>query len=400
MSDPRADRDAYLASVAARLRLPDDHANDVLEELRGHLAESVAGLIDEGLTAEQAERESIARLGDPGELANGIRAARQTRRRLLAAVGAGAIAATGGVVWGYLFAAAVMTVAGVLSATLSLFVLQSLHLTTTDWQPATDVLSIPFALFVPAYAAHRMVTAVAARSERPVVTIQRPIALVGAGVLAVLTIFMVRTEVVPSRVVLMLAIPVGFAIGAMLARDGSSARLRRLPRRWLVALIVLASLSLTLVQAATLRISPTGEYPVDDGVGRLGPPATDVLGEGWLDQQSSASLRYTSGVWPEPANLLDGWHDLRLEVWPTVDRNTNQIDPAADHPAATAPMTRDEFGGYVAQLDLGTPKERRWFVMATTGIAPNGTRYLLSGLDGPESTRPWIGTVWEYLTTP
>src|SRR6187200_2388320 len=150
MSDPRADRDAYLDQVAARLRLPEDHARDVIEELQGHLAASVAGLLNEGLTPDQAERESIARLGNPDELADGIRQARQSRRRLLAAAGSGAVATVGGVVWAYVFAIALATVAGVLATFLISFGLQWLNLSTPGWRPATDVLSIPFALFIPA----------------------------------------------------------------------------------------------------------------------------------------------------------------------------------------------------------------------------------------------------------
>ena len=137
MSDPRADRDAYLERVAAQLRLADDDAQDVLEELRGHLAETFAGLLDEGLTTDQAERESIARLGDPGELANGIRRARQTRRRLLAAAGAGVMAGVGSVVWGSILAWALTTVASVVAVIVMSVVLSWLHLSTPGFQPAT-----------------------------------------------------------------------------------------------------------------------------------------------------------------------------------------------------------------------------------------------------------------------
>jgi hypothetical protein len=401
MSDARADRDAYLDLVAARLRLPDDAATEVLEELRGHLAESAASLIDEGLTPDQSEREAIARLGSPGELADGLRVARQTRRRMLAAVGAGAIAATGGLVWGYIFATALTVLAAVSSTLIISVALQALGLTTPGSQPMTDVLSIPFAIFVPGYAAHRMVGAVAARSARPVRSIQRPIAVVGGIVLAAMTIFVVRSELDPIKVVTLLATPVGFAIGAMLARDGSQVRLRQVPGRWVVALFVVATLTLTGIAAATIKINPTGEYTVDDGVANIGAPATDVFGSGWLDQQSSTGLGFVSGVVlsPTPPDLLDGWHDLRLEAWPVVDR-TSVIDPTADGPAAIAPMTRDESGSFAAELDLGTSKDQRWYAVATTGIAPNGGRYILSGPDGPVATRPWAGTVWEWFTTP
>jgi hypothetical protein len=400
MSDPRADRDAYLDQVAGRLRLPDEEATDVLEELRSHLAESAAGLVGEGLTAEQAERESIARLGNPDALADGIRTARQTRRRMLAAAGAGVIAATSGLFWGYLFAFALTTVAGNVATILISFGLQILQLSSPGWQPAADLLTIPFALFVPGYASHRMVGAVSARSGRPVTSIQRPIALVGAGLLAVAFVFLLRGELNPVKVITALLIPIGFAVGAMLARDGRSARLRQLRGRWVVAIFLIATLVLTIVAAATMEINPPGEYTVDDGVARIGAPALEVLGDGWLEQ-SSTGLGFTSGVslTPTPPNLLDGWRDLRLEAWPVVDR-VGPIDVVGDHPAVAASMARDEFGSYEAELDVGASKVQRWYVIATTGIAPNGNRYVLTGPDGPVPSRPWTGTVWEYLTTP
>ena len=207
MSDPRADRDAYLARVSARLRLPPDHERDVLEELEGHLAELAASLVDEGLSAEMAERESIARLGDPGELADGIRWARQTRRRLLAAAGAGVTAAVGGVVWGYILASALATVAGMLAAIAVSTVLGWLSLSTSGWADTAQAFSIPIALFVPGCVGYRLVTAVAARSARRAVELRRPIAIVGGGILAVASLFLVRAELDMVRVVSHVAIP-------------------------------------------------------------------------------------------------------------------------------------------------------------------------------------------------
>lgn len=401
MSDPRADRDAFLGRVAARLRLPDDHANDVLEELRGHLAESVEGLLGEGLTADQAERESIARLGDPGELADGIRRARQTRRRLLAAAGSGATAAVGGVVWGYLFAAALAIVAGVTSTIILSLALQWLHVSTPGYQTATDLLSIPFALFIPGYAAHRMVGAVAERAGRPVSGIRRPVALVGGGLLAVVAVFLIPFDDGLVGLLILLAIPVGFAAGAMLARDGTAPRLRRLPGRWVLALVAVTTLTLTVVALAASRFYPSAGYPAEAD-SRLSPPATDVIGEGWINQYDSVGRGPIGSVRlePEPPTLLDGWRDLRLEAWPARDSFTLDIDQGAIQPTAIAPMNRDESGMYVAELDLGTSKMPRRYVMTATGVAPDGTRYLLAGPDGPLSTRPWVGTVWEWLTTP
>ena len=94
----------------------------------------------------------------------------------------------GGVVWAYVFAIALATVAGVLATLLISFGLQWLNLNTPGWRPATDVLSIPFALFIPAYGAQRMVVAVADRAARPVRTIRGPIAMIGGALLAFLAI--------------------------------------------------------------------------------------------------------------------------------------------------------------------------------------------------------------------
>ncbi|HUP55136.1 MAG TPA: permease prefix domain 1-containing protein, partial [Methylomirabilota bacterium] len=308
MSDPRADRDAYLEQVAARLRLPESEAGDVLEELRGHLAESVSDLMREGLTPEQAERGSVARLGNPGELADGIRTARQTRRRMLAAAGAGAVAATSGLFWGWLFAAALSTVAGVGATLIISLALQWLHLSTPGWQPP-DILSVPFALFVPGYAGHRLVGAVATASGRSVGSIKRPIAVGGGILVAIVAIFVVSGELDQLSVLTHVAVPIGFAGGAILARDAHSVRLRRLPGRWVAAIVIVTTLTLTAAAAATLRINPNDGYHVDDGEPAIGPPATDVLGDGWLDQQTSTGLGFVSGVTltPEPPTLLAEW---------------------------------------------------------------------------------------------
>ena len=416
MSDPRADRDAYLDRVAARLHLPEDHASEVIEELRGHLAESVAGLLDEGLTPDQAERESIARLGNPGELADGIRTARQTRRRLLAAAGSGAVAAVGGVVWGYLFAAALLTIAGIASTILLSLALGSTSAATSGpvmavapgWlglsngsRTVTDLLSIPFALFIPGYAAHRLVGAFADRLARSVTTIRGPIALGGSVLLAVIALFIVPTDDGLIGVVVLLAIPIGFAFGALLARDGHAPRLRRMPGRWVLASLAVATATLMVAALATSEINPRDGHSAGSSTAVIGQDPIDVLGDGWLNQESTigAAETYEVSIAPKPADLLEGWRDLRLEAWPAADPRTLDVAPTTDRPALTVPLTRDGAANYTAKLDLGQYKERRWFILATTGLAPNGTRYLLSGPDGAIPSRPWMGTVWEYLTS-
>ena len=400
MADPRADREAYLAIVAARLRLPDDHARDVLEELEGHLTELVAGLTEAGLTPELAERESIARLGDPGELADGLRHARQSRRRLLAAAGAGVTAAVGGVFWGYVLASALASVAAVLAAVAVSSVLGWLGLTTSGWSNAAQSFAIPIALFVPGVVAYRVVTAVAARSARRAETLRRPFALLGGGLLAVVTVFLVRVELDPVRVVSHLAIPIGFAIGALLAPERGTPSPIRWRWRGVVALILVATTIMIPVSLAGTRTYPAGQ--TFGGVMPMGEPMDgEQLGEGWLDQSSSTQVGVVDiAIYAEPVDLLDGWRDLRLEAWPAVEEHSFEIEASAVGPAFVAPLAKDEFGSYAAQIDLGTSKERRWYISATTGVGPDGTRYLLTGPDGPFGIKPWVGTVWEWFSTP
>lgn len=401
MSDVRADRGVYLDRVASRLRLPDERARDVLDELEGHLSESTQGFVDQGLTPEQAERQSIARLGDPDALADSLRRAQQTRRRLLAAAGAGVVAAVGSVVWGYLIALVVSIVAGVLSLAIISTTVSWLQLSVAGWGQWGDEVSIPFAAFVAGYAGRRLVLTVAWKSARRVDAIQRQIALIGGGLLAALVVFGVRDEVDPASIVLLLSMPIGFAVGAMLARDGAAERTRKLPARWLGIAVVVATVIGSLMGFATLRINPPVPDIVPNEYSTIGPPATDVLGEGWLDQQSSAGFGYGVGVTisPEPMDLLAGWRDVRLEAWPSTN-GPGALQLLADHPAATAPMRRGDDGTYTGELDLGTWKEPRWFATVTTGVAPNGKRYVLTGPDGPTASRRWTGTIWEYLTTP
>ncbi len=295
MPDVRADRGAYLDRVAARLRLPDERARDVLDELDGHLSESIAGFVDQGMTLEQAERQSIARLGDPDALADGLRRAQQSRRRLLVAAGWGVVAAVSNVIWGYLIALAVGVVAGVLSLAIISTIVSWLQLSVAGWGQWGDEVAIPFAAFVAGYAGRRFVLTVAWKSLRRVDAIQVPIALIGGGLLAILVVFGVRGEVHPASIVLLLSMPIGFAVGAMVARDGNAERTRSLPARWLGIAMVVATVIGTVMGLASLRINPPDPYTVANEYSTIGPPATDVLGAGWLDQQSSTGLGFLGG---------------------------------------------------------------------------------------------------------
>ena len=164
-------------------------------------------------------------------------------------------------------------------------------------------------------------------------------------------------------------IPVGFVAGALSARGRTEALLQRLPARRVTAFVVLATLMLIVASASTMRTYSGDGFVADEGVSALPPPATDVIGEGWINQGSSIGLGSINAVTlePEPETLLDSWRDLRLEAWPAMDPMTLETAPVADHREHHRADGPRSFGGFTGTLGLGIAKEPRWFVIATTG---------------------------------
>ena len=107
---------AYLDRMASALVLPAADVAEVRAELTDHIADSVASLEAEGLDAERAIRETLARLGSPVELGRQIRAAHQSTRRLLAGAGGGVFAASGGFVLGWIAGFAIALVVIIIGA--------------------------------------------------------------------------------------------------------------------------------------------------------------------------------------------------------------------------------------------------------------------------------------------
>src|ERR1700690_4215522 len=107
--------DAYLDQLDRGLDLPTAERAAVREEIESHLFEAQAGLIADGLDPEAAAAEAICRQGDARELGQALTRARQSRRAILAAAGAGTWAAVGAAVGGWIIGAAVL-VAGLVTA--------------------------------------------------------------------------------------------------------------------------------------------------------------------------------------------------------------------------------------------------------------------------------------------
>jgi uncharacterized membrane protein len=407
MADPRPDRHAYLAFVADRLALPGLVAQDVLDELEAHIADSSAGLIEEGLDPDRAEREALARLGDPGELGDEIRRAKQTRRRLLAAAGYGALAAVNGFIWGWIFAAAITVLGLVIAALVVSVIVQALGITTSSPGFLRSGVSFPFVTFALGYAGHRVPAVMAARSLRRPEVFRRPVALVGGVAIGIVSIFWLRTAIDPATLVTLLLAPFAFATGALLDLDtrvGASGRIRISARTVLVAVAVTA-LASSILALATMQVNPPdGASRNTDTTEPIGPTADGVLPEGTvtLDGWSIGGI-VGRELGFDPSGIPAGWTGFRLEAWregPWVD-GAGPILTGETAPAASAPMqTTTDLASLAGRLTLPATKADTTYSIAITGLAPDGRRYVLSGPDTGLPGPAWVGTAWEWLTTP
>jgi len=76
--------DAYLARLAAELRKRGLADASIVEEARGYLTDATEAALQHGLAPEEAERDAIARFGDPGVVASSFAAARyRVRNRVV-----------------------------------------------------------------------------------------------------------------------------------------------------------------------------------------------------------------------------------------------------------------------------------------------------------------------------
>lgn len=413
MADPErpAGTDDYLARVSAGLRLPKPYASEVRDELAGHLADATAALIEEGLPQEQAEREAIARLGSPDVLADALRRAHQTRRRLLAGAAGGVWAAVGhgigGTILGYGLLMAVALSIAVLGADVNRFIRFDWSLdASVPYQAWTTALAAG-AMCVGAFlGARRAVQATAARSLRSVRAIGPWWALGGTVVLGVWVLFILRMPLGWPAVGAELLIPPSFAAGAtvMIERPGPRIRMRHI----LLAAVVGFVLPVILLFGASAQMGTTlsavgsGPYASPDEMWRalhydlIGrPPPGDVaaaFGAGGDVADGGLLAPYVDVT---SAIDLSAWHDFRFEAWRRPSSGISP-DPNFRAPFATAPA---ELQGTRLQATFRVDRTPGvvYYGLVLTGVGPDGERYLLSGPNGGQTA--FVGTVWDWLTT-
>lgn len=396
MADHRPDRHEYLARVAGHLRLPGPVAADVLEEIDAHIADTTASLIDEGLTPDRGEREALARLGDPGELGDGIRRAQQTRRRLFVAAGYGVIVAVRGFVWGWLFAGAITGLATILATLVlvNMARLTGMFLSGSAWN---SWLGVPYVMFAVGYAGYRVPGAMVARSMRRIATLRWPTAIIGGTLVGILTIFGLRMAMDAGTFWILLLAPIAFAVGALLSADGRSGAPVRIRVTWRTVVVAVAMLTLAQSVAGFAMMRPDFSTFTAEPIG---PSAYDVLPAGvrTIGGGGTTIDGVTRSLAFDPPVVSSGWSAFRLELWRSDDRGLVASDATA--PVRTIDMTPTEPASFTGEMPLPVTRERLTYADAVTALGPDGRRYVLSGPDGGYPSPPWTGTAWEWLTTP
>jgi hypothetical protein len=395
-ADPRA---AYLSRVAAHLRLHDGRTHEIVEELAAHIADATDSLVEEGLERDRAEREALARLGDPAELGRQLGAANRTTRRLLAGAGGGVWAAAragvGGLVLGYaamaILVLGLMVVLSVASQALG----REISLLSGDRAWSTVLLGgvLWFAL---ARASRAAVAVASERSARPVPSV-RPWVAIAGGVATAITVGWIWTlEHNWASIVIIGTLPCAAIAGALTA---TGAPPRRVRGSWLLAsaLAVFVLLPLMLFAAmsapASVRLEAV-ETPTYDsieeahrafGYDRIGAliPAEWERGidEEWAtvevdsDRPSPGWVTLTAR---DLSALPDAtWRDVRLELWAMASPET-VAEPrvTGDGALASVPVTLHD-GRLRGNLQIDRFPGVTWAGLALTGIGPDGLRYLL-----------------------
>ena len=399
MPDP-GERDAFLASVRSRLDLPDAIARDVLEELAGHLEDAAAELRAAGLSADDAERRAIGRLGDARALGTELARARRGRRQLLAAVGGGirAVLAEGIRTW--IFLAVLASLTAILALPAASIVRLLLGLRSTS----SMLVGMPGSLATAgvvvggfAYLGWILPARFAGPAVRSVRGVRRAVALVGLAVGSAILWFLVPVAMDPVLVVGLPLGPVAFALTALRAPERPTIRVGFVPAVIGAAILFLPMTLLAL--AATdppldnwmADISPIGDVPAATDIENTALAITWSRSYG-VPYGGQAEVTVVAG--DAAATVAARLPTLRVEVW-----SARVVDgvvrfgsaPLVVQPAPTEPITILHY----ALPALRDPLTTMAFVV---GIAPDGRRVVLGENWELVRTPPWTGTLAEWWT--
>lgn len=405
LAPPSPERAAYLARLRSTLDLPPPMADDVIEEISGHLDDTMAALVETGVDPADAERRALARLGDPASLGKDLGDARRRRRRLLAMVGGG--------LWGLfadgfktsLMLGLAMFLASMVALPTSIALLRALD--RGGWSfltgPSGSVLTMAISLFGAWLVGRLLPARIAVIAERTAAGVRRQVALVAlvAGSLAIWVVPSFQLDVVSAIGTALM--PVALAVGAATAPDRPGFRPGFVPAAVASAAFVPIIVAGALLSAYASPQQESWSANLDRfGVqpSEIGEPA-DAQGpylqvmpygptSSW-DGGSAASVTLGGA-----AGLV---HDVRIEVWET--RLENEELQWGDAPLVTSPVilpenaTPEDYG----TADWVVPMFREPVRITTLliGIAQDGRRVVLAEDLSLSETPAWRGTLAEWF---
>jgi hypothetical protein len=382
--------------------MPDRATNEVIEEIAAHLDDARSALMHEGLDPDLAEREALARLGNPEDLAAGVRRAHQPRLRFVTAIGPALLTAIGSSLAAWLLGLAILLPAALVALLVFGAFASTFHLASIG---PVDWVTGPWTAFVIGYAARHVPRVYADAAMRRVADVRGIVALGGAAVLGVAAVFFVRLDLDPLAVISQFALPVAWIVGAMTASERPARRIRlRRVAAVLSSGVLVTLIGMELVGGATASeglwflgtswdgsTAPDVALPVDTApAAALGMPT-----DGGVDA-TFPSMVDVWAAWDSDAGLAS-WTGIRAEVWRSgPPQNPVLLDAA---PVLTAPSEVVDVAPNVnVLLSLPMATDRRWYRIALTGVASDGRRYSLVPASIPKQV-DFVGTAWDWLTT-
>jgi len=405
---PTPELDAYLDRLDAALDLPIEERAAVREEIAAHVADEAAELVGAGAPAGDALAAALARLGAPAALGRDLTRARQTRRSLLAAAGAGTWAAAGAALRGWVIGLALLvtglSVAGAITAwAFRIGAIGAWTIMDQGWLLAVAATT----LWVGAWAAGRAFVATAARdAHRRAERIRPWIAMAGALVTGWLALVWLRGPQNLASVAVLALVPAWFAVAALTGSDRPISRSRRARRATLglvAALLVcvpVLALATTAPISTSLSAVGSGPYPSMaellhaegfDMAGRYVADAPDFGGTSWSMRDGVAGVTLSQGA----AIAMTRWHDLRVEAWRSTF-DTGGLDLTSRTPIATAPLSVGPGDSLAGAVRVDNVRDVSEFWLVVTGVAPDGGRDLLASLGGTNTT--FTGSALDWLS--
>jgi hypothetical protein len=184
---------AYLEAVNEHLTLPDDERAAAVEELAGHIEESVVAAAEHGVGRDAAVRRALERLGAPQRLASDITDAHRLPGHALAAAGTALRVSIKTGIGAYILAwAGILAVALVFGLVLAgLRKIFGPALLEADFSPATDgLMPAVVAVIVALTLGNALVAPVAVTARRPVGAVRIALVAVGVPIVAFVVVAM------------------------------------------------------------------------------------------------------------------------------------------------------------------------------------------------------------------